>query len=116
MPYAGLLTLLVVAVLGILLGTWVQRREEGAEGVGGGPEGAEVVVADEGGPVGGTETVSGLDPRLVAVIAAAVAAASETGVSRVWVRPAGGIDPWVLSGRQELHNAVPLNLRWRAER
>jgi hypothetical protein len=49
----------------------------------------------------------------VAVIAAAIAAASEGEGAKVWVRPAGVTDPWVLSGRQELHNAVPPNLRWR---
>lgn len=114
MPYAGLLTLLVVAILGILIGTWVQRREEGREGAGRSEE-AEAEAVGRGGQDVGEDKVSGLDPRVVAVIAAAIAAASEGEGAKVWVRPAGVTDPWVLSGRQELHNAVPPNLRWRVE-
>ncbi|SMB97493.1 hypothetical protein SAMN00808754_1865 [Thermanaeromonas toyohensis ToBE] len=116
MPYAGLLTLAALVVMGILVGMWSQRRErQKGEQVEGGEEEQKFAPAGEG-TVGGSRTVPSLDPQIAAVIAAAVTAASETSAFTVWTRPVTASNPWVLSGRQELQATLPLNLRWRSVR
>ncbi|WP_338824597.1 hypothetical protein MHOCP_01990 [Moorella humiferrea] len=104
MPYAGLMTLIAVAVIGILFGVWRQRQTPQAEG--------RKEIREEG-RAGETPQPPGLDSQLIAVIAAAVVAHREESAI-VWTRlERGRVNPWVLSGRQELHNNQPSNRRWR---
>lgn len=106
MPYAGLMTLIAVAVIGILFGVWRQRQTPQVEGR---------KEMGEDGHAGEQPQTLGLDSRLIAVIAAAVAAHQEERAQVVWTRlERGGVNPWVLSGRRELHNNQPVNLRWRS--
>ncbi|MBE3580599.1 MAG: hypothetical protein IMW96_02990 [Thermoanaerobacteraceae bacterium] len=113
MPYAGLMTLIAVAVIGILIGSWAQRRDmPSGEGVASLEEGRVQGVGEEAVELAAVE---GVDPQLVAVIAAAIAAGQEGGTATVWTRlDRGTVSSWVLSGRQELHSNLPVNLRWRS--
>lgn len=105
MPYAGLMTLIAVAVIGILFGVWRQRQTPQTEG--------RKEIKEEG-RAGEPPQPPGLDSQLIAVIAAAVAAHQEERAQVVWTRlERGGVNPWVLSGRRELHNNQPSNRKWR---
>lgn len=113
MPYSGLLTLIMLAILGILLGMWSQRRGEGQ---------AAAIEEETGAPVAASEAVAaegtpaGPDPALIAVMAAAIAASSAAAPRATIRRTAPLVNYWVLSGRQEQVGAIPPNLKWRTAR
>lgn len=115
MPYSGLMALGALAVVGTALGACNRRRSGGKAGLA--AAAGDTAVDDGKGTVGETIAVTGIDHRLVAVMAAAIASAS-TADSHVLVQhqPGSRVNFWVLSGRQEQAGSVPPSIKWRSGR
>ncbi len=114
MPYSGLLALIILAFIGIILARWSQRRDEAQAAAIEEGEEKRAAPAAEATVAADASVPAGLDPALIAVIAAAVATAGDTSPSPLpFRRREAATSLWVQSGRQELVGAMPANLRGR---
>lgn len=111
MTYSGLIALGALAIAGTALRLWIRRGSDGEAR----PEAAAGDTAVDGTGAAG-KTKAGIDPRLVAVMAAAIASDIAADTQVLVRQPGSRVHFWVLSGRQEQVGAVPLSTKWRSGR